>query len=86
MTINTMHDTIWYNLIQFCKHVQTCLKMMQFDMILQTCLDLPETIKCWNYLRNTLEFEKMAEKMLMTKLFLAIDWYVIMLWYDLIQF
>ena len=29
----------WCNLIQYCKHVKTCPKMIRFDTILQTCID-----------------------------------------------
>ena len=31
---------VWCNLIQFCKHVMTCPKIIRFDTILQTCLDV----------------------------------------------
>jgi hypothetical protein len=45
---------VWYDLIQFLKHVQTCWNtMIRFDTILQTCPDLSkwfETIlkTCWD--------------------------------------
>ena len=53
---------LWYDLIRFYKHVQTCHNIMiQFDTILQTCLNLSKKMMKYTkihlkFLRNVLFF------------------------------
>ena len=53
---------LWYDLIRFYKHVQTCHNIMiEFDTILQTCLNLSKKMMKYTkihlkFLRNVLFF------------------------------